>query len=167
VGDFRSAAALGAGPVREAVFGMGTTLLIKEVIAQLLNEQGMSEEEKSSDLNSLRGLEAQYKHQAKAAVSDVSLRVQQFARMCKDMRRMLSGLEMTRIMCKIERSKALGDTEGLDEIVNRLLHAEKDIGGVMTDIDNAIRDILEASERLMRGELSTARAVDVPQKLSA
>lgn len=168
VGDFRSAAGLGAGPVREAVFGMGTVLLIKEVISQLLAEDGMAEEDKAVDLNALRNLEGQYMRQARAAVSDVSLRVQQFARMCKDMRRMLSGLEMTRIMCKIERSKAMGDTEGLDEIVNRLLHAEKDIGSVMTEIDNAIRDILEASERVLRTELATGRSsLEQVQLLSA
>lgn len=167
VGDFRSAAALGAGPVREVVFGMGTTLLIQEVIAQLVAETGMTAEEKASDLNALRGLEGVYTRQARSAVSDVSLSVQQFARMCKDMRRMLSGLEMTRIMCKIERSKANGDTEGLDEIVNRLLNAEKDIGSVMTDIDNAIRDILDASERVMRSELANARSKDQSHLMSA
>ena len=167
VGDFRSAAALGAGPVKEAVFGMGTTLLIKEVISQLLKETGMSEDDKVADLNSLRGLESIYTRQARGAVSDVSLRVQQFSRMCKDMRRMLSGLEMTRIMCKIERSKANGDTEGLDEIVNRLLHAEKDIGAVMTEIDNAIRDILEASERVMRTDLSSGRHIETKHLQSA
>lgn len=167
VGDFQSAAALGAGPVREAVFGMGTILLIKEVIAQLEVEEGMSEGEKAVDLNALRGLEGLYTRQARSAISDVSLRVQQFARMCKDMRRMLSGLEMTRIMCKIERSKAVGDTEGLDEIVNRLLHAEKDIGAVMTDIDNAIRDIIESSERVLKSDLAAGRLADNPQLLSA
>lgn len=168
VGDFRSAAALGAGPVREAMFGMGTTTLIKEVISQLVAEEGMSEEDKAKDLTSLRNLEEHYTRQARAAVSDVSLSIQQFARMCRDMRRMLSGLEMTRIMCKIERSKAVGDTEGLDEIVNRLLHAEKDIGQVMTEIDNSIRDIMDTSERLLKTDLSAAKSSDnAMQRLSA
>lgn len=167
VGDFRSAAALGSGPVQGSVFGMGTTLLIQEVIAQLSGETGMRDEDKIDDMTALRNLEGIYTRQARGAVSDVSLRVQQFARMCKDMRRMLSGLEMTRIMCKIERSKANGDTEGLDEIVNRLLHAEKDIGRVMTDIDNAIRDILDASEKLLRTDLASSRAMDQPQLMSA
>ncbi len=167
VGDFRSAAALGAGPVREAIFGMGTTTLIKEVIDQLVAETGMQADAKETDLVALRSLEAQYMRQARSAVSDVSLRVQQFARMCKDMRRMLSGLEMTRIMCKIERSKAVGDTEGLDEIVNRLSRAEQDIGEVMTQIDNSIRDIVDASERLLRAELMVGRSAAEPQKMSA
>ena len=168
VGDFRSAASLGSGPVREAIFGIGTVTLISEAISQLLVEKGMSDEEKNKDLNALRGLEDSYTREARAAVSDISLRVQQFSRMCKDMRRMLSGLEMTRIMCKIERSKATGDTEGLDEIVNRLLNAERDISNVMTDIDNSIRDILYSSERLLRSDLqSESSKVAEMQRISA
>lgn len=167
VGDFRSAAALGAGPVREAVFGMGTTTLIRDIIKQFESEKGMTKEDKEKELNTLRSLETYYTRQGRAAVSELSLRIQQFGRMCRDMRRMLSGLEMTRIMCKIERSKAVGDTEGLDEIVNRLLHAEKSIGEVMTEIDNSIRDIMDASERLLRSELAATRTIETPQKLSA
>lgn len=166
VGDFRTSAALGTGPVLEAIFGICTTVMTGELIGQLKAEQGMSPEDKARDIKSLENLEEHHNRDARTAVADISLRVQQFSRMCKDMRRMLSGLEMTRIMCKIERSKAVGDTEGLDEIVNRLLMAEKDIGKVMTEIDNSIRDILDASERLLRSELSSVKQPEV-QRLSA
>ncbi len=166
VGNFQDAAALGGGPVREAIFGIATTTLVNELIGQIVVETGMTEEEKNNDLKALHGIEQRYMRQARSAVSDVGLRVQQFSRMAKDMRRMLSGLEMTRIMCKIERSKAVGDTEGLDEIVNRLLIAERDIGKVMTKIDNSTRDIIEASERLLRSELQTQTTKEA-QKLIA
>lgn len=166
VGNFQDAAALGAGPVREAAFGIATATLMTELIGQFVTEEGMSEEEKNKEINELEQLEQRYLRQARSAVSDVSLRVQQFSRMAKDMRRMLSGLEMTRIMCKIERSKAVGDTEGLDEIVNRLLIAERDIGTVMTKIDNSTRDIIDSSDRLLRSELQTTTLKEA-QKLSA
>ena len=166
VGDFRSAAALGTAPVRDAVFEIGMISLIDEMIDLMAFDSEVTREDKAMDLNALHEVKSHYTRKARSAVSDIALRVTQFARMCKDMRRMLSGLEMTRIMCKIERSKATGDTEGLDEIVNRLLMAEQDIGAVMTEIENAIRDILDASEHLMRSALSSAKPESL-QRLSA
>ena len=147
---FREAAALGAGPIREAVFMAGVTMVIPEIRSVYLREKERDVEGRKIDLERLSQLEEDFTGKSRAAVSQVTERVREFARICRDMRRMMSGLEMTRIMCKIERSKASGDTEGLDEIVNRLQSSEQDLNKVMTQIEDAVRNILEISDQLMR-----------------
>lgn len=65
---------------------------------------------------------------------------------------MMSGLELTRIMCKIERSKFQGDLAGLDEIVNKLGTAQASLG-------KSFDGILDAVSRILNGAGDVARAV--------
>ena len=147
---FRDAAELGAGPLRNAMFVSGVTTLVPEVLAVYSREATNDANSRKLDLEHLSDLCHQYEKQSRTEVSQLADKARRFARICRDMRRMMSGLEMTRIMCKIERSKAQGDTEGLDEIVNRLQSSEQDLNRVMTEIEDAVRVILEASDQLLR-----------------
>ena len=147
---FRDAAELGAGPLRSAMFVSAIATLIPEVLALYSREPTNDAGDRKLNLDYLTELTDQYEKQSRAAVSQLADKARRFARICRDMRRMMSGLEMTRIMCKIERSKAQGDTEGLDEIVNRLQSSEQDLNRVMTEIEDAVRVILEASDQMLR-----------------
>lgn len=151
VKEFREAASLGEQPVRDGIFVSATTSLFEEILGDYETESGgIDEESKSQDLRYINELRDRYADQTKRSVADVATGARNFARMCKDMRRLLSGLELTRIMCKIERSKATGNTEGLDEIVNRLYESERDLSEVMTRIDEAVQDIIEATDQLLK-----------------
>ncbi len=149
---FRDAAEVGAEPLREALFLTAVSGLVPDL--QRFHSREVSEDTEAHrrDLVALNQLEQSFHMQARAAILDVADKVRQFARICRDMRRMMSGLEMTRIMCKIERSKAQGDTEGLDEIVNRLQSSEQDLDKVMTQIEDAVRSILESADQLTRND---------------
>ena len=152
-GGFQKAASIGGEPVQHAVFVTAVAHILTEGSTQYKREPlGPRNEKKGRDLSHLSDLETYYQKQVRDAVSEVSERAREFSRICRDMRRMMSGLEMTRIMCKIERSKADGDTEGLDEIVNRLMFSEKDLNTVMNKIDDAMRIVNDSSERLMRND---------------
>ncbi|MEP1537726.1 MAG: PAS domain-containing protein [Paracoccaceae bacterium] len=147
---FRDAAELGAGPLRVAMFVSAIASLIPEVMTVYSREPTGDTDSRKLDLDHLANLSEQYGKQSRSEVSQLADKARRFARICRDMRRMMSGLEMTRIMCKIERSKAQGDTEGLDEIVNRLQSSEQDLNRVMTEIEDAVRVILETSDQLLR-----------------
>ncbi|MEO9820786.1 MAG: PAS domain-containing protein [Paracoccaceae bacterium] len=147
---FRDAAELGAGPLRVAMFVSAIASLIPEVMTVYSREPTGDTDSRKLDLDHLANLSDQYGKQSRSEVSQLADKARRFARICRDMRRMMSGLEMTRIMCKIERSKAQGDTEGLDEIVNRLQSSEQDLNRVMTEIEDAVRVILETSDQLLR-----------------
>lgn len=148
--DFLAAASAGAAPVRHAKFLTATSHLIDEVANQLQTESGMCEEMRDTDLQSLRRLSAYYTEKTTEAVKEVAKRARYFDRVCKDMRRMVFGLEMTRTMCKIERSKTTGDTEGLDEIVSRIQTAEDQLSEMMAHVEGAVRDIIDSADTLLR-----------------
>ena len=61
----------------------------------------------------------------------------------KRMRRALSAMEMTRLMCKVERANIHGPTEGLGNIVDHLEQVEGDLHEVMMRIDDAAKTVLE------------------------
>ncbi len=104
----------------------------------------------------LLGIASRYREQSVQEVRTLADRVRRFGQQCRDMRRMMSGLELTRIMCKIERSKFDGDHSGLDEIVNRLADAQSSLGTSFDEILNSVTNILSRSDDVQR----SARAQD-------
>ncbi|MEL7127353.1 MAG: hypothetical protein AAGK30_14030, partial [Pseudomonadota bacterium] len=91
------------------------------------------------------------------AVKSVAQRAEYFERVSKDMRRMVFGLEMTRTMCNIERSKSSSDTDALDGVVERLQHAEAQLSDLMADVEGAVRDIMHRANGLLRGRRDAAK----------
>ncbi|MGC3940074.1 hypothetical protein ACOTTU_19895 [Roseobacter sp. EG26] len=148
VKEFQSAAQMGAGPIQESLFVAGTATLIEEVVHQFLSESPIDHQRRSNDTRSLGALKARYQEQAKNSVSSTSTRAEKLSHLCKNFKRALAGLELTRIMCKIEQSKLNGDSTSLDEIVSQLLVAEKELSSVIARIEEAVAGILEAASNL-------------------
>lgn len=145
---FHKSAGLGGDQMRNATFVFSAAMLMAEVVKGL--------EPEAKDFELLRELQIDFAGQTEEAVRDVTARASAFSSQCKDMRRMLTGLELTRIMCKIERAKFTGATEGLDEIVRRLLISERKLSAVMTKIEDSVQGILQAATLLHRAEQNAA-----------
>lgn len=69
----------------------------------------------------------------------------------KRMRRALSAMEMTRLMCKVERANVPGPTESLGNIVDQLHETERTLTQVMCDIDDVAKRVLVLVKRLDLG----------------
>ncbi|MEO1777459.1 MAG: hypothetical protein AAFU63_01585 [Pseudomonadota bacterium] len=149
--DFLHAAERAVGPVREAKFLAATNVLLQDVAHSLSGETGQRPEKKNADLQALNRLVAVYDAKTTQAVKSVAQRAEYFERVSKDMRRMVFGLEMTRTMCNIERSKSSSDTDALDGVVERLQHAEAQLSDLMADVEGAVRDIMHRAHGLLRG----------------
>ncbi len=63
---------------------------------------------------------------------------------------------MTRVMCKIERSRIAERVDGLDEIVQQLGKAQSDLDHLLSKMDGAVQQILEAAERLTQSRQRAA-----------
>jgi len=68
----------------------------------------------------------------------------------KRMRRALSAMEMTRLMCKVERANINGPTEGLENIVDHLREVESILSDVMGEIDDVAKSILVLLKKRQR-----------------
>ncbi len=119
-------------------------------------ETGDAQPQKAEILEVLDGFSARYRSQSYQTLKVAAEGMHSFRKQSRQMRRALSGLELTRIMCKIERAKIGGDNSGLDEIVNRLALAQSSLEGSCDDIERLSLQILNLSESLLRGQTRTA-----------
>ncbi len=160
---FTTDSSVGADAIRMALFRTSVAILLEEVAQAYETESDHGHWDKARQLAELRGLALRYRDQSVLEVRTLSDRVRRFGQQCRDMRRMMSGLELTRIMCKIERSKFDGDHAGLDEIVNRLAEAQTSLGRNFEEILNSVGNILSLSDEIQR----SARAQDRTRPLPA
>ena len=159
---FTTDSSVGADAIRMALFRTSVAILLEEVAQAYETESDHGHWDKARQLTELRGLALRYRDQSVLEVRTLSDRVRRFGQQCRDMRRMMSGLELTRIMCKIERSKFDGDHAGLDEIVNRLAEAQTSLGRNFEEILNSVGNILSLSDEIQRSARAQYRTRPLP-----
>lgn len=146
--EFCESAKVGHRSLLEAGFQNSLVQLLNEVHDKFQNDDVDRYFEKGAELRLLEELASQLHANSDDAISQVSTDVRKFGLKCTDIRRMMSGLELTRIMCKIERSKFDGKHDGLDEVVNRLAIAQEALGTTFDEINDRVRDILNIAGSL-------------------
>lgn len=147
---FSAESSLGADAIRLALFKVAVAGLVDDVAVDFAAEDDHGFGDKTATLDTLNSLKRTFREETLREVRALSDSVNRFGNRCRDMRRMMSGLELTRIMCKIERSKFDGDHSGLDEIVNRLADAQDTLGRNFDEILTSVADILQLSEQMQR-----------------
>lgn len=145
---FSSHSTVGAGAIRLALLMTGVAVLIKEAASALEAERDNGLFDRADELRRLRNLAHDYGCQSAHEARAFSERARRFGDQCNDMRRMMSGLELTRIMCKIERSKYDSEQGGLEEVVNRLAEAQDTLGRSFDDIIESVRMITSHSAEI-------------------
>ncbi|MFK7875389.1 MAG: hypothetical protein AB8B71_06365 [Paracoccaceae bacterium] len=147
---FGADSTVGAEAVRQVVYKIALSSLMSDMASFLQTVREGTPDQPDRDVELLRGLAGEYHTTSLSDVQDLSKRIEKFSTQCRSMRRMLSGLELSRIMCKIERSKFDGDLDGLDEIVNRLGNAQLMMSDHFDDILSCVARILTSSDDIRR-----------------
>ena len=150
LGRFSRDSAVGADSIRAALFKTCVSSLLEELYKRYSNETAEVPGNKEFELESLHKLSTTYTEDSLQEIRSLLDKVRRFGGQCRDMQRMMSGLELTRIMCKIERSKFDGEHAGLDEIVNRLADAQTSLGENFDEIQSAVDRILSRGEEIQR-----------------
>lgn len=145
---FLDAASVGAGPLREAIFLTATAKIMMEVADAVSGSDANNEDRTDADARCLRLLASEYLDKSQQAVRDISARARYFTSAIKDMRRMVAGLELTRTMCKIEKSRVSGDIAGLNEIVERLHKAEAQLNQIVAQIGSSVSTMKDGIDTL-------------------
>ncbi len=154
---FSRDSAVGAESIRAAMFKTCTSSLLEELYKLYSAENDQVPGNKEFELESLHKLSTTYTEDSLQEIRSLLDKVRRFGGQCRDMQRMMSGLELTRIMCKIERSKFDGEHAGLDEIVNRLADAQTSLGENFDEIQSAVDRILSRGEEVQRAYLSVPK----------
>ncbi|MEL7100054.1 MAG: PAS domain-containing protein [Pseudomonadota bacterium] len=142
---FQSNALSGATAIGDAAFLTAAAHLLEEMAVQFDAEPADEAVNVPVERANLTTLSGSYGRQARAGVALVIRDATKLGRQCRAMRRVIAGLEMTRIMCKIERGRVTGNTEGLDEIVSRLSDAEEKLNIALSEIETAVFNALQVA----------------------
>lgn len=148
VATFSEKSLLGNDFLLDAEFLHGVSRVQHDLLQHFGVEPVIDGQDKSNEQALLSRQKMEFIAKAHRAVVEVSDRVSAFSKICNDVRRLKAGLEMTRVMCKIERSRIAERVDGLDEIVQQLGKAQTDLDHLLSKMDGAVQQILEAAERL-------------------
>ena len=84
-----------------------------------------------------------------SARADVMLkRTEELVTQVHQLQRIVSGLAVTRVMCRIEEAGLTGDSGGIKDIVGRLLQFQTKVMGCIENIDNECRNAHRSMTRL-------------------
>lgn len=150
LGRFIANSRVGADAVRGALFKSCVGCLVDDVLASGDGGAEFLGDDPSKERGFLSDLQATCQEAVAQDVAALSDNVRNFASQSRDIRRMMSGLELTRIMCKIERSKFKGDLDGLDEIVRRLEDAQNALSVSFDEIMISVSKILNRAKEVTR-----------------
>ncbi len=145
IDQFDTNSSLGSNIVHTAMVNICVHDLLAEFTGAHDTQQDRFYGDQQAEMSALRTLAATCQNDTLRDVQALSDNVRRFGQQCQDMRRMMSGLELTRIMCKIERSKYQGDLGGLDEIVKRLEVAQQSLNasfdGILISVGNIVTGV--------------------------
>jgi aerotaxis receptor len=130
--------------------------VLSDMRAAFLAENSEDTPNKGDILTLLDTFSETYRSKSLVTLAATARGMRRFRKQSRQMRRALSGLELTRIMCRIERFKIGGEHSGLDEIVNRLAMAQKSLEGSCDEIERLATMILGFAEGLLRDQKALA-----------
>lgn len=149
---FRTAVEDGVSHTVMARFNAAVRLLTQEMAAQFSSNPPVAGLDSDAEAKRLAALSTECQIRENASVSKVMGAAAVYRGMSTDMRRVMSGLEMSRVMCKIEQSKYAKNVDGLNEIVGRLHRAERQLSEVIDAIETSVGAIEDRTNRLMPGQ---------------
>ncbi len=109
--------------VVEGRFVACSSRLQRDVVDRFAREMETGSSDAPLDLpGEMAHLAAQrgYGARARSEIEAILARVQTFEAACNDMRRVVAGLNITRMMCKVESGRLADRNGGLDEIIRQL-----------------------------------------------
>lgn len=145
---FRDSAALGSDQIAHAAFATAVRGLADELVETIRADPRAQVDAAKWAVQDLQFLSEKYAARLADALSRLKRNAASLHEQCRRMRRVVSGLELTRIMCKIERARVYAGGEGLDEIVQRLERAERDLTLALSSIEKTVKSATSIADQL-------------------
>nr|WP_274609779.1 PAS domain-containing protein [Rhodobaculum claviforme] len=148
VNDFRAAAEHTGRSIEEGIFRSCALALLQEVADSYLGDAGLPAAiDPPRETRLLRDLAARGQLESDAAMAAIATQAEHFAKVAKGVKRHVAGLDVTRIMCKIENARLSDTTSGLSEIIDTLEEVQSRIAVQLAEIERASRAILSGTRR--------------------
>ncbi len=157
VGDLRTSVAQLSGGLSALVdtahagrFGHTACAMYGEAIPMFETEEtDLDEAAFRSEIDVLRGCLMQFQQQALSGFQQISVEVSRFAAMTGRFRRILSGLAVTRVLCRIESASVTEDTTNIEEVARNLDEFQSEIAAALDRIGQACNKVSHAVEKAL------------------
>ena len=148
VTEFRAATERTGRAIEEGVFRACASALIDDVTDIYQRENGLPESiDVGAESQLLGELSRQCAAESDLAMASIATQAEVFAKVAMGVKRHVAGLDVTRIMCKIENAR-LGDrATGLSEIIDTLEEVQARIALQLAEIERASRTILSSAKQ--------------------
>jgi len=118
--------------------GYCASVLYDEVIETYRTQEGNAGTRgHTAELQRLETALVNFKASAVEGCAQIQHEVDEFSVLTSRLRRMLSGLVVTRVVCRIEAASTNDDTNSIDEISNRLTNFQDELGHALDRIGTA------------------------------
>jgi aerotaxis receptor len=133
------------GTVNDGLFLIGTARIQAEVAAAFEGEEGLPAAiSKTDEMARLGEQRDHYAERAALGSQEVGRRAAAFADVCARMSRIVAGLNVTRILCKMEGERIGTSAQSLSEVVGELDEVQRVIAECLAAIEDRNISILRA-----------------------
>ncbi|MCR9124905.1 MAG: PAS domain S-box protein [Rhodobacteraceae bacterium] len=139
---FRQSVSNTGEAIDDAVFPACATALIAEA-AKVRHDPRIDDR--------LTRLQAGLSRDSDATTTRIAAEARRFAEVTTDLKRHVAGLDVTRIMCKIENARFKDRSSGLTEIISNLEDVQTEISDQIFEIEKASHRIATMTRRLKGG----------------
>ncbi len=140
-----------AHAINDGYFLVSTARVQRELLAFFAGEANACPLPRESEMRLLDAQQQEYRARATAGLEVIAKKIAGFQQSCLDMNRVATGLEVTRIMGKVECSRHTTIKDRLDELLNDLESFQKTIASALKEIERMNAHVRgEAQELLAR-----------------
>ncbi|MDX1948909.1 MAG: PAS domain-containing protein [Rickettsiales bacterium] len=126
--------------INNALFLVSTTLVQKEIL-QVFRTETEKDNSKIIEVELLEKIEKSYFEQAIASLSQVSRLLKKFQSDYSNIKMLSSGLQVTKVMGKVESSRVVGEKIGLLELMSDLDNLQKEISSNLKIIETLNKSV--------------------------
>ncbi len=124
------------------------TAKIQQEVVEFFKKESLSEAQEQ-EVSYLEQQQEAYRMKATAGLRAISEQTKQFQQSCQSMKMLSSGLEVTRVMGKVESSRLTTTKNGLNELIGDLEALQTSISASLKEIEQMNRRIEHNMESLL------------------
>ncbi|MEZ5892965.1 MAG: PAS domain-containing protein [Parvularculaceae bacterium] len=135
--------------INDGYFLVSTARVQREVLDFFQSETGVGGAGREQEMLLLGQQQAAYMARAKAGLLDIAHKADGFRQSCLDMSRLATGLEVMRVIGKVECSRHAAVKDRVDKLLSDLEMFQRTISGALREIAHVNRQIHEETETLI------------------
>jgi aerotaxis receptor len=141
--------------VNNGLFLICTARIQREVLELFHQETTFDATSRDQEISYLERQQNTYRQSAVDGLHAIATQAERFHQSCVEMKRLTAGLEVTRIMGKIESSRLIVSNDSLNQLIDDLEGFQISIANSLKEIENANQCIERNIQQLMRGSVAS------------